>query len=106
LSPFYRAEFGGPFSAPEFTDERGRNKMMGSVIFYEAESIEEVRRVVESVPYYTDGVVSESFLFLDHPTTDPDPFGVVGQRESRNSPFCAIGTVAVEVGGTAQHIGL
>ncbi len=43
--------------APEITDEKGRKKMMGSVIFYEAESIEEVRKVVESDPYYADGVV-------------------------------------------------
>ena len=54
---FYRAEFGGAFLAPELTDEKGRKKMMGSVLFYEAENIEEVRKVVEADPYFTDGVV-------------------------------------------------
>jgi len=43
--------------APEVKDERGRNKMIGSVLFYEASSIEEVRKVIESDPYYKDGVV-------------------------------------------------
>jgi uncharacterized protein YciI len=43
--------------APESTDESGRKKMTGSLILYEAESIEEVRKVVESDIYYTSGVV-------------------------------------------------
>jgi uncharacterized protein YciI len=53
----YCAEFGGAILAPELTDEKGRKKMMGSVVFYEAESIEEVRKLVEADPYFTDGVV-------------------------------------------------
>ena len=44
--------------APELTDENGRKKMTGSLMFYEAQSIEEVRKMVESDIYYTSGVVS------------------------------------------------
>ena len=43
--------------APELTDESGRKKMTGSLMFYEAESIEEVRKIVESDIYYTSAVV-------------------------------------------------
>ena len=53
----FRAEFGGPLLAPELTDENGRKKMVGSLLFFEAESIEEVRKIVESDIYYTKGVV-------------------------------------------------
>ncbi|KAH9987461.1 hypothetical protein BJV74DRAFT_773987 [Russula compacta] len=49
-------EFGGALLAPELIDEGGRKKMTGSLIFYEAESIEEVRNLVESDIYYTSGV--------------------------------------------------
>lgn len=58
---FYRVEFGGPLLAPELTDENDRKKMIGSLMFYEAESIEKVREVVESDIYYTSGVVRPSF---------------------------------------------
>ena len=46
--------------------------MMGSVIFFEAESIEEVRKVVESDPYYADGVVRacDSYI-IPQPTLTP-----------------------------------
>ncbi|KAN0107039.1 hypothetical protein V8E52_010547 [Russula decolorans] len=50
------AKFGGPFLAPELTDEKDRTKMAGSLMFFEAESIEEVRKIVESDIYYTSGV--------------------------------------------------
>jgi len=50
------AKFGGPLLAPELTDENDRKKMIGSLMFYEAESIEKVREVVESDIYYTSGV--------------------------------------------------
>jgi uncharacterized protein len=43
--------------APELMDESGRKKMAGSLMFYEGENIEEVRKVVESDIYYTSGVV-------------------------------------------------
>jgi uncharacterized protein YciI len=58
---FLCAEFGGPLLAPELTDEKGRNKMTGSILFFEAESIEEVRKIVESDVYYTSGVVRLTF---------------------------------------------
>ena len=104
MTPFNHTEFGGTFLAPDFTDERGRKKMIGSIIFYEAESIEEVRKVVESDPYYTDGAVREPAILRSNPQSTLDPFGVVGQREARNSPFCAGNKVAVDIGGTnATH---
>jgi uncharacterized protein len=53
----FRAEFGGALLAPELTDENGRKKMTGSLMFYEAESIEEVRKLVGSDIYHTSGVV-------------------------------------------------
>jgi len=55
------AEFGGPLLAPELTDEKNRTKMTGSLMFFEAESIEEVRKIVESDIYYTSGVVRLTF---------------------------------------------
>ncbi|KAF8489821.1 hypothetical protein F5888DRAFT_1808571 [Russula emetica] len=50
------AKFGGPLLAPELTDEKDKAKMTGSLMFFEAESIEEVRKIVESDIYYTSGV--------------------------------------------------
>jgi len=55
--PIFHTEFGGALLAPELTDENGRKKMTGSLMFYEAESIEEVRKMVESDIYHTSGVV-------------------------------------------------
>jgi uncharacterized protein YciI len=55
--PNFRAEFGGALLAPELTDESGRKKMTGSFMFYEAESMDEVRKMVESDIYYISGVV-------------------------------------------------
>ena len=60
-SLFFRAGFGGPLLAPELTDENGRKKMVGSVMFVEVESIQEVRKIVESDLYYTKGVVRTAF---------------------------------------------
>jgi hypothetical protein len=48
--------------APELTDESGRKKMTGSLMFYEAECIEEVRKIVESDIYFTSGVVRLSLF--------------------------------------------
>jgi len=42
--------------APELDDEKNREKMIGSVLFFEAESVEEVRKIVESDIYYSTGV--------------------------------------------------
>ena len=55
--PIFCLEFGGALLAPELTDESGRKKMAGSLLFYEAESIEDVRKIVEADIYYTSGVV-------------------------------------------------
>jgi uncharacterized protein len=64
---FFCAEFGGPLLAPELVDEKDRKKMTGSLMFFEAESIEEVRKIVQSDIYYTSGVVR-------HPLSlDPSP---------------------------------
>lgn len=58
MTPFFLcAEFGGPLLAKELTDEKGRTKMIGSLMFFEAGSIEEVRKTVEADIYYTSGVV-------------------------------------------------
>jgi hypothetical protein len=48
--------------SPELTDEKGRTKMIGSLLFFEAESVEEVRKIIESDIYYTGGVVRLTFL--------------------------------------------
>ena len=56
-SPFFCTEYGGPLLAPDLTVEKDKEKMFGSLIFFEAESIEEVRKIVESDIYYTSGVV-------------------------------------------------
>ena len=61
-SHFFCPEFGGALLAPELTDESGRKKMTGSLMFYEAESIEEVRKIIESDIYYTSGVVRHSLF--------------------------------------------
>ncbi|KAN0128009.1 hypothetical protein V8E53_014186 [Lactarius tabidus] len=57
-------KFGGAFLAPELTDEKGRKKMLGSVMFFEAESMEEVRKVVEADPYFTGGVWDKEKLII------------------------------------------
>ncbi len=66
--PICCAEFGGALLTPELTDESGRKKMTGSLMFYDAESIEEVRKTVESDIYYTSGVVR---LLLSRLTVQP-----------------------------------
>jgi hypothetical protein len=66
-SIFFRAEFGGALLAPELTGEKDRKKMTGSLVFYEAESIEEVRKLVESDIYYTSGVVRLWFPWVHSP---------------------------------------
>lgn len=68
-SHFFYPEFGGALLAPELTDESGRKKMIGSLMFYEAESIEEVRKIVDSDTYYTSGVVRLSLFFPAHSPT-------------------------------------
>jgi len=57
-------KFGGALLAPELTDESGRKKMTGSLMFYEAESMEEVRKMVESDIYYTSGVWNKEKVII------------------------------------------
>jgi hypothetical protein len=72
MTPFFLcAEFGGPVLAPELFDEKDRAKMIGSLMFCEAENIEEVRKIVESDIYYTSGVVR---LSLPSSTIQPVSF--------------------------------
>jgi hypothetical protein len=61
-------EAGGPLLSPE-SITGGEHKMIGSVFFIQAETIEGVRKVVEEDVYYTSGVVS-------HP-----PFGRIPRAE-------------------------
>ena len=76
---------------------------MGSVMFFEGESIEEVRKVVEADPYFTDGVVRAcDSQIIPHPTLTP--LAIVGQREAYNSPFCASDALAIEVDVTSPRI--
>jgi uncharacterized protein YciI len=39
-----------------------KKNMSGSTIFYRAESLAEMRRIVEEDPYYIEGVVSACYL--------------------------------------------
>ncbi|KAI0253489.1 hypothetical protein BJV78DRAFT_1123046 [Lactifluus subvellereus] len=57
-------KFGGALLAPEPTDESGRKKMTGSLMLYEAESIEEVRKAVKSDIYYESGVWDKEKLVI------------------------------------------
>ncbi|KAI0044730.1 hypothetical protein FA95DRAFT_1496620 [Auriscalpium vulgare] len=47
--------FGGAMLTPESVDTKPK-EMAGSVLFHEAESLEEVQKTVESDIYYTSGV--------------------------------------------------
>ena len=77
--------------------------MIGSVMFFEGESIEEVRKVVEADPYFTDGVVrAYDSQIIPHPTLTP--LAIVGQREAYNPPFCASDALAIEVDVTSPCI--
>jgi hypothetical protein len=51
------SEVGGAMFTPD-SITGGETKMVGSVLFFEADTIEEVRKLVEGDIYYTSGVVS------------------------------------------------
>lgn len=52
-------ELGGAMFSPEsVTPGATQKKMVGSVMFFQADSIEDVKKSVESDIYYTAGVVS------------------------------------------------
>jgi len=96
---FLCAEFGGALLALELTDEKGRTKMTGSLMFFEGESIEEVRKIVESDIYYTSGVVrytfpsstNQSISFFDF------DFDLVGQELYLYPTICTGDALAVEL---------
>ena len=57
-------DVGGAMLSPESVEPGGEVKMVGSVLVFEAETIEEVRKTVESDIYYTSGVVSSGLPVL------------------------------------------
>jgi hypothetical protein len=100
---FLCAEFGGPLLAPELTDEKDRTKIIGSLLFFEAESIEEVRKIVESDIYYTSGVVR--LTFPSSTTTQPISFfdfALVGQGKYLYLTFCTSDALAIELEDSAM----
>ena len=57
-------EAGNAFLTPESISPGVTEKeMIGSVMVFEAESLEEVRKIVENDIYYTTGVVSSRFPY-------------------------------------------
>ena len=56
-------ELGGAILTPEsIASESAEKKMTGSVLFFHAETIDEVQKTVESDVYYTSNVVSRFHL--------------------------------------------
>jgi uncharacterized protein len=53
-------EYGGAMITPESLEPGAEKKMVGSVVVYEAESVEEVKKIVQRDPYYAANVVSNS----------------------------------------------
>jgi hypothetical protein len=54
----YATELGGAMLAPESLQAGAAIKMTGSVVIYEAESLEEAKGLVYTDVYYTNNVVS------------------------------------------------
>jgi hypothetical protein len=103
MTPFFLcAEFGGPLLAPELTDEKDMTKMAGSLMFFEAETIEEVRKIVESDIYYTSGVVRLTFPGSIIQLISFFDFDVVGQGKDPYLTFCTGDALAVELEDTAM----
>jgi hypothetical protein len=103
MTPFFlSAEFGGPLLAPELTDEKDRAKMIGSLMFCEAESIEEVRKIVESDIYYTSGVVRLTFPSSTIQSISYFDLDLVGQGKYLYLTFCTVDALAVELEDTAM----
>ena len=96
------AEFGGPLLAPELTDENNRTKMTGSLLFFEAESVEEVRKIVESDIYYTSGVVRLPSPSSNIQSISLYVFDLVEQRKYLYLTFCTSDALAVQLGDTAM----
>ena len=103
MTPFVLcAEFGGPLLAPELTDEKDRTKMTGSLMFFEAESIEEVRKIVESDIYYTSGMVRLTFPSAIIQSISFFDFDLVGQGKNQYLTFCTGDALAIELEDTAM----
>jgi hypothetical protein len=56
---------GGAVLTPESIEPDRDVNMIGSVLVFESETLEEVRKVVESDIYYTSGVVSSLLSIRD-----------------------------------------
>lgn len=76
--------------------------MTGSLIFFEAESVEEVRKIVESDIYYTSGVVRFTFPSSTIRSTSFFDFDLVGQGKYLYLTFCTSDALAVELEDTAM----
>lgn len=55
-------ELGGGLLDPASSETAPEKRLIGSVMVYEAESLEAVRKIVEEDIYYTAGVVSDASL--------------------------------------------
>ena len=101
--PFFylHTEFGGALLAPELTDEKDRNKITGSLFYLEAESIDEVRKIVESDIYYTSGVVRLAFPSSTIQSISSFDFDLVEQGAYLYPTFHTGDALAVELEGTA-----
>ena len=60
---FGETEVGGMMITPDSLETEGAPKPLGSCIIYEAESLDAVKKMVESDVYYTAGVVSTRLVF-------------------------------------------
>lgn len=69
--------------------------MIGSLMFFEAESVEEVRKIVEADIYYTSNVVRLCFPQFHSPIDLT--FRPVGQGKDLYFTFYAGGALAVEL---------
>ena len=76
--------------------------MTGSLMFFEAESIEEVRKIVESDIYYTSGVVRLTFPSSVIQSISFFNFDLVGQGKNLYPAFCTGDALAVELEDTAM----
>jgi len=74
-------------------------------MFFEAESIEEVRKIVESDAYYTGGVVRLTFPSSIIQSISFFDFDLVGQGKNMYLTFCTGDALAVELEDTATTAG-
>lgn len=57
-----RTELGRPFMTPESLGPGADQKLIGSVMFFEAANIDDVRKLIENDIYYKSDVVSFTML--------------------------------------------